>query len=114
MKMSNNDFDFYWQCIPTDKEAPTNYAQLKTAWGMNERQVRSVLHELGKQDNGDAFVLIRSGSRKGFYKTDDLEAIAAYRRECLNKGRSIMAAVNKCNRLLKNKGQCSLFDDIAQ
>lgn len=69
-------------------------------WGMSERQARKTLHDLSLYDSGDDFILIRSSGKKGFYKTDNLDEIKAYKKECLNKGRSIFAPVKKINRVL--------------
>lgn len=70
----------------------------------NERAVRQILHDLSAYDNGDDLILIRTGGGKGFYRTDDKTAIEAFRRECLNKGKSIFAPVKKINRVLSIDG----------
>lgn len=91
----------YWSELPIGKENAVDYPQLCNMWGRSARKVRIILHELSHYDNGDDYILIRSSKSKGFYKTDDKEEISAYRKECLNKGRSIFAPVRKCNRILK-------------
>jgi len=90
----------YWEQIPIGRENAIDYATLCGMWDCNERAARAIMHELSCYDNGDPYILIRSGKSKGFYRTDDPAEIEAYRRECLNKGRSIFAPVRKCNRLL--------------
>lgn len=92
--------DKYWQDIPVGKENAVTYATLCALWQCTERQARERLHALSLYDNGDNYILIRSGGCKGFYKTDDEAEIKAYKRECLNKGRSIFAPVKKINRVL--------------
>ena len=92
--------EFYWNDIPIGKENAVEYTQLVALWGMGERQVRNILHDLSLYDNGDNYVLIRSASGKGFYRTDNEATIKAYRQECLNKGKSIFAPVKKINRIL--------------
>ena len=92
--------EFYWHDIPIGKENAVEYAELMTMWGMCERQVRKILHDLSMYDNGDNYVLIRSAGGKGFYRTDNEAIIKAYRQECLNKGKSIFAPVKKINRIL--------------
>ena len=105
--------EVYWSEIPIGKENAVDYPTLCGMWGMKERTVRSILHDLSLYDNGANFVLIRSGKTKGFYKTDDPAEIAAYRKECLNKGRSIFAPVKKCNRILSADGsQCEMFNNL--
>jgi hypothetical protein len=80
---------------------------------MNERKARAILHALSLYDNGDDYILIRSSSGKGFYKTDNETDITAYRRECLNKGRSVFAPVKKINRVLNaNREQFTLANNL--
>lgn len=103
----------YWMSIPTGKENAVDYPTLCLLWGKCEREARRILHDLSLYDNGDDFVLIRSGKSKGFYKTDNKDEITAYRRECLNKGRSVFAPVRKCNRILNaNTNQFELFNNL--
>lgn len=85
----------YWCMIPIGKENALEYPELMSLWGKNERQVRAILHELSCMDNGDNYVLVRSGSMKGFYRTDDTSTLSAYRSECLSKGKSIFAPVKR-------------------
>lgn len=91
----------YWNDIPVGKEKAITYTELCCKWKKSKREVRNMLHRLSEYDNGDNYVLIRSGSAKGFYRTDDEEIIRRYRLECLHKGRSIFAPVRKCNRVLR-------------
>ena len=68
--MNESRFQFYWDDIPNVKEEAVTYAELTMWWNTNEREVRRILHELSCYDNGDNYILIRSGQNKGFYKTD--------------------------------------------
>lgn len=75
-----------------------------------------ILQELSKYDNGDDYILIRSAHNGGgFYRTIakvDIEAIEAFKRECLHKGRSLFAPIKKINRVLGiDETQISLFED---
>lgn len=90
----------FWNDIPVGKENAVTYSELCARWGCNTRQARQILHDLSATDNGDNYILIRSGGCKGFYKTDDENEIRAYKRECINKGRSVFAPVKKINRVL--------------
>ena len=90
----------YWNDIPIGASNPVTYDQLCLWWGANKRTVRRILQELSGFDNGDNFVLIRSGQGKGFFKTDNPLELFAYKKECLNKGRSIFAPIKKINRVL--------------
>ena len=103
----------YWEEIPIGKENAVSYDELRELWNRSRRQVRSILHDLSCMDTGDDYVLIRSGQSKGFYKTDDLKEIAAFRQECLNKGRSVFAPIKKCNRILNaGGGQVEMFNNL--
>lgn len=99
------NLNIYWQDIPVGKENAVTYDQLRIMWGCNERKARAILHELSAYDNGDNYILIRSSGCKGFYKTDDEADIQAYKRECLNKGKSVFAPVKKINRVLNENAQ---------
>lgn len=94
------DFETYWKQIPIGRENAIDYTKLCGMWDCSERTARAIMHELSSYDNGDNYILIRSGKSKGFYRTDEPAEIEAYRRECLAKGRSIFAPVRKCNRIL--------------
>ncbi len=99
--MGKELMEMYYNQIPIGKANAVDYPKLCAMWKVSIRTVRAILHELSLYDNGDDYVLIRSSKTKGFYKTDDKDEIAAYRKECLNKGRSVFAPVKKCNRILK-------------
>ena len=101
--MNEKSLETYWDDIPIGIENAADYPTLCMRWGMNRREVRRILQELSVIDNGDDFVLIRSGKSKGFYKTTDEAEISSYRLECLSKGRSVLAPVKKCNRVLNDE-----------
>ena len=108
-----NDLDNYWQDIPVGKGNAITYGELCELWQCTERTAREILHRLSGYDNGDDYILIRSGSCKGFYKTDNPDEMQAYKRECLNKGRSIFAPVKKINRVLNvNAAQYSFENNM--
>lgn len=90
----------YWDCIPDDPNNAVTYEALEALWEMDRRGVRRTLQELGAWDNGDAFVLIRSSTRAGFYKTDCTKDILRYRRECINKASAILNSLSKIDRVL--------------
>ena len=108
-----DNLNLYWNDIPVGKENAIMYPTLRVMWGKDERTVRSILHDLSGYDNGDNYILIRSSKCKGFYKTDDEAEIKAYKRECLNKGKSIFAPVKKINRVLNaDTEQYSLTNNL--
>ena len=111
--MKDFALSMYWEEIPIGKENAVSYDDLRDMWNKDKRSVRHILHDLSLYDNGDNYVLIRSGKTRGFYKTDDHDEIAAYRKECLNKGRSMFAPVKKCNRVLNDGGgQLEIFNNL--
>lgn len=111
--MDENKLENYWNDIPTSKENAATYSVLTMWWNTDERSVRKILQELSGYDNGDDYVLIRSGKCKGFYKTDDRAALEEFKRECLNKGRSVFAPVKKINRILSaNDNQYSITNNL--
>ncbi len=100
--------ELFWNDIPVGKENAVKYDFLCAMWGVDKRAARAILHKLSLYDNGDNYILIRSSKNGGgFYKTDDREELKAYRKECLNKGRSNFAPVKKINRVLNAQ-----FDDL--
>ena len=90
----------YWEALPIGKENAADYVTLCEKWSMSKRKVRQTLHALSLYDSGDNYVLIRSSSGKGFYKTDDVEIIKAFKKECTNKAKSNFAPLKKINRVL--------------
>lgn len=92
----------YWESIPIGKENAVSYEKLCEMWKMKKREVRSKLHELSLYDSGDNYILIRSSSGKGFYRTDDISTIRAFKKECTNKAKSNFAPLRKINRILNN------------
>ena len=103
----------YWNDIPVGRENAISYADLCFCWKVKERAARAILHELSRYDNGDNYILIRSSSGRGFYRTDKEEEIKAYKRECLNRGRNVFAPVKKINRVLyANAGQYEFANNL--
>lgn len=113
--MSEKTLAEYWNDIPIGNKNAVTYEYLCEKWCTSDREVRKILHDLSCCDNGDDYVLIRSSASKGFYKTDEKNALEAYKQECLNKGKSIFAPVRKINRLLKgNDTQLSFINNLRQ
>lgn len=111
--MDELQLELYWAEIPVGKEKAADYATLCAIWKTSERQVRSILHKLSCYDNGDNYILVRSARGKGFYKTDDKQTIENYKKECLNKGKSIFAPVKKINRIQgANSTQYSIDNNL--
>lgn len=94
----------YWESIPIGKDNAITYPQLCRRWNCNERKVRYILNDLSRFDNGDNYILIRSSHGKGFYKTDNIEEIERYKRECTNRAKSLFSTLKKARRVLKENG----------
>lgn len=90
----------YWESIPADKSKAVSYEQLEELWNMPKRSVRKTLELLSGLDNGDNYILIRSSRNKGFYKSDDPDEIAAYKKECKGRAVKMFAPLRKINRVL--------------
>lgn len=101
-----NDLMYYWECIPVGRENAITYPELCLLWDCSERKVRYILHELSYHDNGDKYILIRSSHGKGFYKTDNVDEIQSYKRECTNRAKNIFITLRKPRRILK-ENECS-------
>ena len=111
--MNEYQLETYWNDLPTSKRDAVSYSVLQMWWGTNDREVRRILHDLSRYDNGDDFVLIRSSKNRGFYKTDDKAEIDAYRKECLNRGKNVFAPLKKINRIMKaNTEQFSFINNL--
>lgn len=107
--------EYYYNSIPIGRENAVTYPTLCEKWGMSERQVRKKLHELSRFDSGDNFIIIRSGHGKGFYKTDDINEIKAYKKEIMAKAKSNFAPLAKINRILNSDTealQTSIFNNM--
>lgn len=111
--MQEELYELYWSEIPIGRENACSYDYLCKLWMMDARSVRRALHFLSSYDNGDNLILIRSSNRKGFYRTDDKEDIAAYRAECLNRGRRTLTPLKKIDRVLSpDFGQISMENNL--
>lgn len=106
--------EHYWNSLPIGKENAISYEELCAKWQMSRRSVRHILHKLSLYDSGDDYILIRSCNGKGFFKTDDMQIIQAFRTECVNKARSNFAPLKKINRILNevNDLQLSLCNNM--
>lgn len=108
------DYEVFWQSIPVGRDNAIDYDKLCQLWQVNGRTARKILQELGRYDNGDNYILIRSGTGKGFYRTDEAETIKRFKKECLNKGRSMFCPIKKMNRVLQSQEdvQFSIFNNL--
>lgn len=99
-----NEYIAYYNDIPIGKENAVTYTELRLKWNCSERRVRYILHELSCLDTEDNYILIRSSHGKGFYKTDDIDEIKRYKKECTNRAANIFLTIRKARRVLKDMG----------
>lgn len=90
----------YWNMLPVGRDRAASYEDLQMYWCCSKRAVRRILEELSSFDNGDNYVLIRSSRGVGFYRTDDPDDIAAYKREIKSRVRKLCVPLEKINRVL--------------
>ena len=102
----------YYNDIPIGKDNAISKAALMQRWEMTERMVRRTIQELRAVDFGDDYVIISSSSGKGYYKSDRLEDIAAFKKEVTNRGRHTFLPLRKVNRILA--GKASLVNNLQE
>lgn len=113
--MKQAELLYLWETLPIGRENAISYGELCAMWNVGRRTARRYMQLLSEMDNGDEFVLIRSGNARGFYRSNDAEEIKAYKFEMLHKGRSIIAAVRKCERVLNEYDIAQLqFSDLLE
>lgn len=98
--MEEHTLTQYWESIPIGKKNRVTYGELCDLWGMSKRMVRLILNRLASWDNNDPYILVRSSSSRGFWRTSDREEIARYRREPLSRAKSYLRQLDKINRVL--------------
>lgn len=112
----HKSIDWYWASIPIGVQHAVSYDDLEDMWRMSKREVRKTLADLSRLDNGDNHILIRSSKGKGFYRSDDPEEIADYKRECRSRALNTFAPLKKINRVLRildaESVNCSLFNNL--
>lgn len=80
----------YRKLIPIGAENAATYSELSLWWGVSERQVRQILHDLSIVLPPDGYVIIRSSRGKGFYRTKDIPQINRYRKEIINRANNTL------------------------
>ena len=87
--------------IPIGKRNAVTKERLAEMWGYRaERNVREKIAEMRAIDNGDNYVIVSLSNNKGYYRTDDVDEIAAYKRETIHRAQSIFIPLKKANRVL--------------
>lgn len=114
--LSESELQTYWNDIPIGRKNACSKEELCIAWETTERGVRLILHALQKWDNGDNYIIIRSGRARGYYKTDVAEEIQAYKKESIKKGKSYFDPIKKINRVLNtyDDQQINMINNLRQ
>ena len=119
IKLTNEQLAKYWRDIPADDDEsidldfeafPVQYFHLCEKWNCSARHVRDILAALSWYDNGDNYILIRSSSNCGFFKSKKPEVIAAYRREVYNRAMNTLKPLKKIKRVLNRNEQITIDD----
>lgn len=80
----------YRKLIPIGAENAATYSELSLWWGVSQRQVRQILHDLSIVMPTDGYVIIRSSRGKGFYRTKDIPQINRYRKEIISRAHNTL------------------------
>lgn len=102
----------YYNDIPVGKRNAITKEALMAKWHISERAVRNIIRELRLQDFGDDYVVISLSSGKGYYKSNDIKDIMAFKKEVTNRGRHTFAPLRKVNRILS--GQVNLVNNLQE
>lgn len=94
----------YYDDIPVGAENAISRAELAKMWGVDQRTVRSIVHNLRAEDNGDEFVIVSSSNgRTGYFKTDDPHLIHRFMRETKSRAINTFAPLKKARRVLEGR-----------
>ncbi|MGN1167181.1 MAG: hypothetical protein ACI4S2_12510 [Lachnospiraceae bacterium] len=90
-----------YEDIPIGRQNAISKYELARIWNIrSERAVRARIEKMRAIDNGDGFVIVSLSSGRGFYRTDDIKEITAYKNETTNRARHTFAPLKKVNRIL--------------
>ena len=88
--------------IPRGSENARGYDYFVKKWDKTRRSVRRILHDISVNEFDDGFVLIRSAHDGGmFYLTKTKDEIARYRKEIINKARSLAEPARIIDKVLE-------------
>ena len=98
----------FYNDIPIGKENAITKKALQVKWRMTASAVRRTIQELRAADFGDNMVIISRSSGSGYYRTNNLDEIIAYKQEVLNRGKHTFLPLRKVNRILNKQKQLKL------
>lgn len=95
--------------IPIGKRNAISRQALTQLWGISDRAARQKISEMRRQDNGDNYAIISTSNGRGYYKTDNIKDILAFKKETTARGKQTFNALRKINRILQtNTNQMEL------
>lgn len=98
-----------YESIPIGKRNAVTKERLAEMWGCSsERAARRIIANLRALDNGDNYVILSSSHNKGFYRTDNVDEILAFKKETTNRARHTFRPLRKANRILKDMDSMQL------
>lgn len=101
--------DEMYKDIPIGKQNAVSRQELMAAWGVSDRMVRSKIAAMRREDNGDNYAIISTCNGRGYYKTDNIKDILAFKKETTARGKQTFNALRKINRILQtNSNQMEL------
>lgn len=86
--------------LPIGKKNAITKIELQCKWGMSERMVRKTISDLRAMDLDDDFVIVSLSTGKGYFKTNDIDEIRAFKKEVTNRGRHTFTPLRKVNKIL--------------
>lgn len=96
--------------IPIGKRNAISRQALTQLWGISDRAARQKISEMRRQDNGDNYAIISTSNGRGYYKTDNIADIMAFKKETTARGKQTFNALRKINRILQtNTNQMELI-----
>ncbi|MGN0695060.1 MAG: hypothetical protein ACI4LK_09170 [Lentihominibacter sp.] len=102
-----------YNSIPVGRDSAVTREELGKRWGLrSERAMRDIIARLRAIDNGDNYVIVSLSQNRGYYRTDNLKEIMAYKKETTNRARHTFSPLKKVNRILtenKTSAQMQMF-----
>lgn len=90
----------HYESIPIGKENAISKYELSKLWGVDQRYVRTIIQRLRQHDNGDDYVIISTAHAAGYYRSNNRNEIAMFKRETTKRGKNTFRPLRKVNRIL--------------
>lgn len=93
----------YYNDLPIGRNNAATKETLMCKWNTSERGVRKIISELRAFDFGDDYIIVSLSTVKGYFRTNDIEEIKAFKKEVTNRGRHTFIPLRKVNRILNQQ-----------